>query len=147
MWFEASGAAPETETNETPEETSGTEGAAPNEGSTDTGGTASDPATTPDEGTLTENVGEAVQGSVDEAKRLSDVFWDWLTDTNMWIHYAGIALQIIIVFILTRIAIKVLHNVIDRSLLNRQSERRIRINKRRVNTVGELLKKCGLYRM
>lgn len=144
MWFEASGTTPETETNETQEETTGTEETAPTEGNTDTGtdtgGSTSDPAATPDDGTLTENVGEAVQGTVDEAKRLSDVFWNWVTDTNMWIHYAGIALQIIIVFILTRIAIKVLHNVIDRSLLNRQSERKIRINKRRVNTVGELLK-------
>lgn len=90
----------------------------------------------PDTGKVEETVEEAVSW----VQKITDGIWNWFTDADMWIGYAGVLLQIIIVFVLTRIAIKLLHGIIDRSLLNNDADRRIRLNTRRVNTVGELLK-------
>nr|WP_211750039.1 mechanosensitive ion channel family protein [Paenibacillus sp. Marseille-Q4541] len=92
--------------------------------------------TPPEDPTVT----EAVNDAVGWVQRITDGIWNWFTDADMWIRYTGVLLQIIIVFVLTRIVIKVLHGIIDKSLLNKESERKIRINTRRVNTVGELLK-------
>ena len=94
----------------------------------------------PTEGTVSEKVDETVEEAVSWVQKITDGIWNWFTDADMWIGYAGVLIQIIIVFVLTRIVIKVLHGIIDRSLLNNGSERRIRLNTRRVNTVGELLK-------
>ena len=97
-------------------------------------------ATNAPEESDTGKVGETVEEAVSWVQKITDGIWNWFTDADMWIGYAGVLLQIIIVFVLTRIAIKLLHGIIDRSLLNNDADRRIRLNTRRVNTVGELLK-------
>lgn len=83
---------------------------------------------------------ESLDEAVSWVQKITDGIWNWFTDVDMWMGYAGTLIQIILVFVLTRIVIKVLHGIIDKSMLNNESDRRIRLNTRRVNTVGELLK-------
>lgn len=78
---------------------------------------------------------EAVQTAI----RWTDKLWNQLTDADMWMSILFSSLRLIIIFILTRIAIKVVHRIIDRSM-SRKQEGRIRVNPRRFVTVGELLK-------
>lgn len=77
--------------------------------------------------------------AVKDALRFKDKVWNWVTDTAMWadVLYAG--LRLLIIFLLTRVAIKVVCNLIDRSL-ERKTGGRLLSNTRRFTTVGELLK-------
>lgn len=54
-------------------------------------------------------------------------------------HILSSAIRVIIIFILTRIVIRIVYKMIDRFLL-RQEKSRIQVNARRFVTVGELLK-------
>lgn len=97
-------------------------------------------AATPGSGDGDPSVSESLDEAVSWVQKITDGIWNWFTDVDMWMGYAGTLIQIILVFVLTRIVIKVLHGIIDKSMLNNESDRRIRLNTRRVNTVGELLK-------
>lgn len=97
-------------------------------------------AATPGSGDGDTSVSESLDEAVSWVQKITDGIWNWFTDVDMWMGYAGTLIQIILVFVLTRIVIKVLHGIIDKSMLNNESDRRIRLNTRRVNTVGELLK-------
>ncbi|AIQ15234.1 mechanosensitive ion channel family protein [Paenibacillus durus] len=80
-----------------------------------------------------------VNQAVDKAVQFRDKIWNWVTDADMWANVLFAGLRIIFIFILTRIIIKVVYGVIDRSL-ERKSSRGLLANTRRFSTVGELLK-------
>lgn len=92
-------------------------------------------------GYLTENSGdpENIAQMGQEALQLKDKILAWLTDEAMWMHILSSAIRVIIIFILTRIVIRIVYKMIDRFLL-RQEKSRIQVNARRFVTVGELLK-------
>lgn len=69
----------------------------------------------------------------------SDKFWEWLTDMEMWKSVLFAGLRILLIFILTRIFVKIIHRLIDQSL-ERREKSRLQLNPRRFITVGELLK-------
>lgn len=68
-----------------------------------------------------------------------DRLWDWMTNIDMWEMVMLSALRIIIIFILTRIFIKIIYRIIDRSL-EKKGHSRLKVNPRRLVTVAELLK-------
>ncbi|WP_430173605.1 mechanosensitive ion channel family protein [Paenibacillus lautus] len=70
---------------------------------------------------------------------MKDKVWGWLTNEEMWMHILSSGIRVIIIFILTRIVIRVVYKMIDQFLL-RQEKSRIQVNSRRFVTVGELLK-------
>ena len=80
-----------------------------------------------------------MEGAVDKAFKLSDKFLNWITDVDMWTNVLFSGIRIIVLFIVTRIAIRVVSKIIDRSL-ERHQQSRINVNPRRFATVGELLK-------
>lgn len=75
----------------------------------------------------------------EEAEGLKDQIWKWLTNEEMWMNILSSGIRVIIIFILTRLVIRVVYKMIDQFLL-RQEKSRIQVNSRRFVTVGELLK-------
>lgn len=69
----------------------------------------------------------------------SDKVWEWFTDAEMWANVLFASIRILIIFFLTRLLIKVVSKVIDRSM-EREGSRRLLSNSRRFSTVGGLLK-------
>ncbi|ADM72698.1 putative MscS family protein YkuT [Paenibacillus polymyxa E681] len=69
-----------------------------------------------------------------------DVVWNWLTDSAMWSTFLFVILKIAIIFIITRIFIRVINKIIDKSMQRKGDNGRFRLNTRRLTTVGELLK-------
>lgn len=82
---------------------------------------------------------DPAEEAIKAAVTWKDKLWDWVTDVNMWEMIMFSALRIILIFILTRIFIKVIYRIIDRSLEKRENSR-LKVNPRRFITVGELLK-------
>lgn len=80
-----------------------------------------------------------LEGLAKEAEGLKDTVWRWLTNEEMWMHILSSGIRVIIIFILTRLVIRVVYKMIDQFLL-RQEKSRIQVNSRRFVTVGELLK-------
>lgn len=78
-------------------------------------------------------------GVIEEAITFKNRVWNWVTDVSMWEAFLFSALRILLIFILTRIAIKMFFRIIDRSL-ERREKGRLQVNPRRFVTVGELLK-------
>ncbi|GAB6927961.1 mechanosensitive ion channel family protein [Paenibacillus sp. JCM 10914] len=76
---------------------------------------------------------------VKEVGSMKDAVWKWLTNEEMWMNVLSSGLRIIVIFLLTRIVIRVVYRMIDQFLL-RQEKSRIQVNSRRFVTVGELLK-------
>jgi small conductance mechanosensitive channel len=76
---------------------------------------------------------------VKDALRFKDKVWNWFTDADMWANILFASLRILIIFLLTRVIIKIVSNIIDRSL-DRKTGGRILSNTRRFTTVGELMK-------
>lgn len=81
----------------------------------------------------------STEDAVEEVLRLKDKIWNKITDTAMWADILFAGLRILLIFLLTRIIIKIVYNVIDRSL-ERKTGGRLLSNTRRFTTVGELLK-------
>ncbi|MGF7049298.1 small conductance mechanosensitive channel [Paenibacillus sp. DS2015] len=77
--------------------------------------------------------------AVKEVIAFKDATWNWLTDSQMWMTILFAGIRIITIFLLTRLIIKIVYKVIDRSL-TRQGNNRLNLNPRRFVTVGELLK-------
>ncbi|QKS60206.1 mechanosensitive ion channel family protein [Paenibacillus barcinonensis] len=73
------------------------------------------------------------------AIRWTDKVWDKISDADMWLNIMFSSIRILIIFIITRIVIKVVYRIIDRSMARKQ-EGKIRVNPRRFVTIGELLK-------
>lgn len=76
---------------------------------------------------------------VGQALKFKDQLWNWVSDADMWMNVLFTGVRIVIIFILSRIIIKVVYNVIDRSMA-RKTGGRLLANTRRFTTVGELLK-------
>ncbi|MBB6024735.1 small conductance mechanosensitive channel [Paenibacillus sp. JGP012] len=76
---------------------------------------------------------------VNNAIRWTDKVWDKISDADMWLNIMFSSIRILIIFIITRIVIKVVYRIIDRSMARKQ-EGKIRVNPRRFVTIGELLK-------
>ncbi|SEL16433.1 small conductance mechanosensitive channel [Paenibacillus sp. cl141a] len=83
--------------------------------------------------------GVDLQTIAEEAEGLKDKIWGWLTNEEMWTNILSSGIRVIIIFILTRLVIRVVYKMIDQFLL-RQEKSRIQVNSRRFVTVGELLK-------
>ena len=77
--------------------------------------------------------------AVKEVLRLKAELWSEISDAAMWADILLAGMRILLIFILTRIIIKVVYKVIDRSL-ERKTGGRLLSNTRRLTTVGELLK-------
>lgn len=79
-------------------------------------------------------------GSVLQAANTwKDRVWNWFTDINMWEHVLLSGIKILLIFALTRVVIRLVYRIIDRSL-ERREKSRLQMNPRRIVTVGELLK-------
>ncbi|GGH29963.1 mechanosensitive ion channel family protein [Paenibacillus segetis] len=76
---------------------------------------------------------------VQAAGKWTDKIWEWFTNMDMWQSVLFAGLRVLLIFILTRIFIKIIYKVIDRSL-ERREKSRLQMNPRRFITVGELLK-------
>lgn len=85
------------------------------------------------------NETETPQEVIEEALKFKDMAWKWLTDTDMWMVILFAAIRIIVIFLLTRLIIKVVYKIIDQTLA-RQENSKLRMNPRRFVTVGGLLK-------
>ncbi|MEF7441554.1 mechanosensitive ion channel domain-containing protein [Paenibacillus lautus] len=83
--------------------------------------------------------GVELQTIAEEAEGLKDKIWGWVTNEEMWMNILSSGIRVIIIFILTRLVIRVVYKMIDQFLL-RQEKSRIQVNSRRFVTVGELLK-------
>ncbi|WP_327204740.1 mechanosensitive ion channel family protein [Paenibacillus sp. DMB20] len=81
------------------------------------------------------NIGQGIEGAVN----MGEKFWKWVTDMDMWMSVLFASIRIFVIFLLTRIVIRVVYRMIDR-FLERQQKSRISVNPRRFVTVGELLK-------
>lgn len=82
---------------------------------------------------------ETPEGVLEQAITWKDKLWNWFTNMDMWQDFMFSALRIIIIFLLTRLFVKIIYKVIDRSL-ERREKGRLQVNPRRFITVGELLK-------
>lgn len=78
-----------------------------------------------------------VEEAVDKAVKFSDKLWDWFTNVDMWTNVLFSGIRIIILFLVTRVIIRIVSKLIDRSLVRQEQSR---INPRRFATVAELLK-------
>lgn len=78
-------------------------------------------------------------GIVAATNKWSDKMWEWLTNMEMWQSVLFAGLRVLLIFILTRIFVKIIHRLIDQSL-ERREKSRLQMNPRRFITVGELLK-------
>ncbi len=79
---------------------------------------------------------EVVNGAI----HLKDIVWKFITDGEMWSAFLFVILKIAIIFIITRIFIRVINKIIDKSMQQKGDNGRFRLNTRRLTTVGELLK-------
>lgn len=82
---------------------------------------------------------QGAQVVVETAKSWNQKIWERFTDTAMWENILFAGLRIILIFLLTRLFVRIVYKLIDRSL-NRRENKRINMNPRRFVTVGELLK-------
>lgn len=82
---------------------------------------------------------KTVDEAVDQATQFKDKIWNWFTDVDMWTNVLFAGLRILFIFIVTRIVIRVVYGVIDKSIA-RRTDSRFLGNTRRFSTVGELLK-------
>lgn len=76
---------------------------------------------------------------IEEAVDMGQNFWLWLTDVDMWMTVLFAFIRIFVIFVLSRIVIRLVYKMIDR-FLERQQGSRISVNPRRFITIGELLK-------
>lgn len=77
---------------------------------------------------------------VKDAMHWKDVIWEWLSDSAMWSTLLFVVLKIAIIFIITRIFIRVINKIIDKSMQQKGENSRFQLNTRRLTTVRELLK-------
>lgn len=76
---------------------------------------------------------------LNEVTKWSDALFKSFTNAEMWERAMFSSLRIVLIFILTRIAIRIIYKVIDRSL-KRKDKSRLKMNRRRFVTLGKLLK-------
>lgn len=71
--------------------------------------------------------------------RWKDTVMNWITNEAMWMDVLSSVIRVAIIFLLTRLVIRIVCRMIDNFVL-RQQKSRIQVNSRRFVTVGELLK-------
>lgn len=86
---------------------------------------------------LNENSG--TEDIMKDAALWKQQIWAWLTDTGMWTGTAYTILKVVIIILITRIGIRLMYRLIDRTMEQRKT-RKIMVNSRRMTTIGELLK-------
>lgn len=79
---------------------------------------------------------EVVKGAI----HMRDVAWKFITNEDMWSTFLFVILKIAAIFIITRIFIRIINKIIDKSMQQKGDSGRFRLNTRRLTTVGELLK-------
>lgn len=84
-------------------------------------------------------VEEGTNEVIEAAVTWKDKLWNWFTNMTMWESVLFSSLRIILIFLLTRLFVKIIYRLIDRSL-ERREKGRLQVNPRRFITVGELLK-------
>ncbi|RCX15582.1 small conductance mechanosensitive channel [Fontibacillus phaseoli] len=82
---------------------------------------------------------QSTENAIEAAITWKDKMWDWFTNMEMWERVMFSGLRIILIFLLTRLFVKIVFRIIDRSL-ERREKGRLQVNPRRFITVGELLK-------
>jgi small conductance mechanosensitive channel len=83
------------------------------------------------------------QDPLNEVTKWSDALFKSFTNAEMWERVMLSGFRIILILILTRITIRIIYKVIDRSL-HRRDKSRLKMNPRRFITVGKLLKNITL---
>lgn len=79
------------------------------------------------------------QGRLKQITTWKDRFINWASDMDMWGNVLIAGLKIVFIFLITKILVRVIYRLIDRSL-ERREKSRLQMNPRRFVTVGELLK-------
>lgn len=82
---------------------------------------------------------DSAEDVVELATTWRDQFWIWFSNMSMWQHVLFASIRILLIFLLTRLFVKIVFKIIDRSL-DRKEKSRLNMNPRRFVTVGELLK-------
>ncbi|MEC2344389.1 mechanosensitive ion channel family protein [Paenibacillus barengoltzii] len=88
---------------------------------------------------LLANESEVIQDAAETVTTWKDKLWNWFTDMDMWTDVLFSGIKVILIFVLTRLFVRILFRIIDRSLQKREKSR-LHMNPRRLVTVGELLK-------
>jgi small conductance mechanosensitive channel len=81
----------------------------------------------------------ATDDAVKDVVRFKDRVWNWASDADMWANVLFSGLRILTIFLVTRVIIKIVYSVIDRSM-ERETGGRSLAHSRRFSTVGGLLK-------
>lgn len=94
-----------------------------------------------EEGSMYKLLSSGTDGAdpLNEVTKWSDTLFKSFTNAEMWERIMFSSLRIVLIFILTRIAIRIIYKVIDRSL-KRKDKSRLKMNRRRFVTLGKLLK-------
>lgn len=81
---------------------------------------------------------------MDEIKDQIEVLGEQITKTDLWVKIGSIALQVVLIIILSMIVIKISHRIINRLFKNRRHGP-LTISERRENTLTKLLKSIMTY--
>jgi small conductance mechanosensitive channel len=73
-----------------------------------------------------------------------DRIWELLRDTEMWTAVSMVLLRIVLIYLVSRLALFVINRFIDH-VTNEKKSRRLKLRKRRVQTMGRLLKNASAY--
>ncbi|MFC4302061.1 mechanosensitive ion channel family protein [Cohnella boryungensis] len=73
-----------------------------------------------------------------------DRIWELLRDTEMWTAASMVLLRIVLIYLVSRLALLVINRFIDH-VTNEKKSRRLKLRKRRVQTMGRLLKNASAY--
>ena len=76
--------------------------------------------------------------------KLVNHYWDLVTDTSMWETVIQVAVRIILIFLVSRVAKIIINRLIDH-FANPKSSKRFKLRSRRVQTVGKLMKNTASY--
>ncbi|WP_195574015.1 mechanosensitive ion channel family protein [Paenibacillus sp. 1001270B_150601_E10] len=82
---------------------------------------------------------ESIEQTLTVFEKWKNSMWDWLTDSNTWEMFLLNAIKIILIVVVTRILIRVIHGMINRTMAAKE-HKRVNMNPRRLVTVGKLLK-------
>ncbi|THF73531.1 mechanosensitive ion channel family protein [Cohnella fermenti] len=73
-----------------------------------------------------------------------DEIWNGVSDTEMWISVLKVALRILMILLVSRIARGILYRFVDH-MMTPKSSKRLKLRPRRVQTVGKLVKNAVSY--
>ncbi|MFB5762658.1 mechanosensitive ion channel family protein [Paenibacillus medicaginis] len=88
---------------------------------------------------LNSNGTDTADEAVVQAVQWKDQIWAWLTDVSMWTNLLYVCLKIAVIYFIARVGMRIIYKLIDK-VMERREGTRIRLNTRRMTTIGELLK-------